>query len=123
AAAWLTVKTELDALLNPDALACNCLSVPATSIRKSLNDTVPFPTAVPISCAVVPCNSPLPAVNVSVTLRFAGNPTAESFPNGSRVTNAGWLPKTEPAVAAPGCALKTKRSAVAGLIVTESDVA
>ena len=79
-AAWFTVNALLEALVKPLALAVNCL-LPAVSMRKLVKLTAPFPAAVPMSCAVVPCNVPVPDERVIVTGRLAGNPTDDALPN------------------------------------------
>ena len=73
----------LTAELRPLALAVNCLPVPAASISRLLNAAVPLPAAVPISAVVVPCKGPLPPLKAIATLRLAGRPEAERFPNAS----------------------------------------
>src|SRR5438034_1187403 len=108
-----TVKTALVALLRPDALAVSCLSAPVASIRRLLNVTAPLPAAVPMSKDAVPCNGPVPPVRLRFKFRLAGRPAVEALPNWSSVRTTGWLPKTEPAVALPGCVVKVKRLALA----------
>ena len=68
--------TPLKALLRPEALTVSCLLVPAASIRKSVNETVPLPAAVPMSSVVVPCNGPVPLDRLRFTFRLAGKPVA-----------------------------------------------
>ena len=114
----LTVNTLLVAVINPLALAVSCLFVPAVSISRLVNRTAPLPRF----RFVVPCNGPVPESRLTVTLRLAGKPTVELFPNGSCELTTGDVPKTEPAAALPGVVVKASRSAVAGLIVMELDV-
>ena len=45
----LTIKVLLTVLVDPLALAVNCLLVPAESISKSVKLTMPLPAAVPMS--------------------------------------------------------------------------
>ena len=54
AAAAPTLKTVLTPLLQPLAVAVNCLLVPAESISRSSQLATPFPAAVPRSRLVVP---------------------------------------------------------------------
>ena len=79
--AGLTVKVLLAALLRPEALAVSCLFVPAASMRKLVNETVPLPAAVPMSSVVVPCKGSVPLTRLRLTLKLAGKPTVELFPN------------------------------------------
>src|SRR5207237_1446135 len=88
------------------AVACSVFA-PAASIRRFVNDTIPFPAPVPMSNVVVPCNDPEPDAIDIVTLRLAPNPTVESFPNASCVTTTGCSPNNEPAVAEPGWVVNT----------------
>ncbi len=76
------MKELLVTVPKPVAAACSVF-VPAASIRKFVNDTVPLPPAVPILRTVVPCNVPVPLATVTVTLFVAASPTVESFPNPS----------------------------------------
>src|SRR6266581_2478510 len=97
-----TLKKLLSALVNPLAVALNCLLVPAESISKSLQLTTPLPAPVPMSRFVVPKSGPLPLLRVKVTVRLAGKPLVESLPNWSRLRTTGWMPNAAPAVAEPG---------------------
>ena len=54
---------------------------------------------------------------------LAGRPPVEALPNWSSVRTTGWLPKTEPAVALPGCVVKVKRLALAPLTAIGDEVA
>lgn len=83
ALACATLKVELEALVNPLALACSCLPEPAVSIRKSVNVTVPLPLAVPMSSVVVPCNGPVPDWSVIKTGRLEPMPAVDALPYGS----------------------------------------
>jgi len=65
--ALATVNTLLVALLIPVALAVNCLSVPAESMRRSLKLMTPLPALVPMSCVVVPSSGPVPALSATIT--------------------------------------------------------
>src|ERR1043166_1401840 len=104
----VTVKVLLAPLLKPLALAVSCLFVPAESISKFVNATVPLPAAVPISKVARPCKGPTPEVSATLTLRLAGRPRVELFPNGSCDFTTGCVAKAEPAVALPGWVVKTK---------------
>ena len=64
---------------------------------------------------VVPCKRPAPPLKLIVTFRLPGNPAVELFPNWSWLLTTGWVPKTEPAVALPGCVVKASVLAAAGL--------
>ena len=107
---------ELVALLNPLALALNCLYVPAASISKSVKVTVPFPADVPMSRLVVPWSGPDPAASDKPTDKLLGNPTVELFPKASWLLTTGWVPNIDPAVALPGCVTNARAPAAAGLI-------
>ena len=109
------MKVMLRPLLNPLALAVNCLPLPAVSIRKLLNVAIPLPAPVPRSRLVVPCNGPVPLVKLSATVRLDGKPLLESLPNASWLLTTGCVPKDEPAVALLGCVAKTSVLAAAGL--------
>src|SRR2546427_6133230 len=99
----------------PLALAVNCLLEPVTSICRLLNAAVPLPAPEPMSTVEVPCRGPVPALNCIDTLRLAGSPDAEILPKASWLRMTGCVPKTDPAVALPGCVAKTRALAVAAL--------
>ena len=86
--ALVTLNTLLTALLKPLALAVNCLLVPAEPTCKLVKLTRPLPALVPMSM-IPPRKGPEPLVSVSVTLLLEPRPTAESFPNWSRVRRMG----------------------------------
>src|SRR6266567_3743597 len=111
AAAGATLKKLPSALVNPLAVALNCLLVPAESISKSLQLTTPLPAPVPMSRLVVPKSGPVPLLRVNVTVRLAGKPLVESLPNWSRLRTTGWVPNAAPAVAEPGWVVNTSRLA------------
>src|SRR6266567_1343074 len=111
AAAGATLKKLLSALVNPLAVALNCLLVPAESISKSVQLTTPLPAPVPMSRFVVPKSGPVPLVSVNVTVRLAGKPFVESLPNWSRLRTSGWVPNAAPAVAEPGWVVNASRLA------------
>src|SRR6266568_2414126 len=119
----LTVKTLLATLPRPLALAVSCLLVPAASIRKSVNETVPLPAPVPMSNDAVPCMGPAPLLRLNVTFRLAGNPALELFPNASWLLTTGCVPNGEPAVALPGWLVKASALADAGLMAIAVEVA
>jgi hypothetical protein len=79
AGALPTTKLLLTPLLKPLLLAVSCL-LPVTSILKFVNEATPLAALVPISIEVVPCNGPVPLLNVIVTVRFDDKPTIELFP-------------------------------------------
>src|SRR5207247_10277676 len=91
--------------------------------RRLVNVAVPLPAAVPMSTDAVPCKGPVPPVRLRFKFRLAGRPALEALPNWSSVRTTGWLPKTEPAVALPGCVVKVKRLALAPLTVIGDEVA
>src|SRR6266571_3257842 len=111
AAAGATLKKLLSALVNPLAVALNCLFVPAESISKSVQLTTPLPAPVPMSRFVLPKSGPVPLLTVKVTVRLAGKPFVESLPNWSRLRTTGWVPNAAPAVAEPGWVVNTSRLA------------
>src|SRR2546425_4387635 len=119
----LTVKTPLTALTKPLALAVSWSLVPAASSRRLVKLAVPLPAAVPMSRLVAPCKAPAPLVRLTFTFRLAGKPTAELFPKASWLLTTGWVPKTDPAVALPGCVVKASRLAGAGLMAIVVEVA
>src|SRR5258708_1155145 len=80
---WLpcaTLKFELTAPVKPLAVAVNCL-LPAESISRLVNVTVPLPAEVPMSRFVAPFSAPVPDDNASPTFKLPGRPEAELFPN------------------------------------------
>ena len=111
AAAALTVNTLLTPLVNPLALAVNCLFVPTESISRLVKVATPLPAAVPKSRLVVPSNGPVPAVSVKVTILLAVKPEAERFPNWSLVRRTGWVASKAPAIPEPGCVVNANRLA------------
>src|SRR5205809_2907643 len=119
----LTVKAALRALVRPEALAVSWLPVPTESIRRLVNVAVPLPAALPMSMDAVPCNGPVPPVRLRLKFRFDARALVEALPNWSSARTTGWLPKTEPAVALPGCVVKVRRLAVAALTAIELEVA
>ena len=60
AVAWFTVKVLLVVLDQTTRARRQLFVLPAVSMRKFVNVTVPLPAAVPISCVLVPCNVPVP---------------------------------------------------------------
>src|SRR5882724_10977499 len=118
-----TVKTLLATLPRPLALAVNCLLVPAGSIRKPVNETVPLPAPVPMSNDVVPCMGPVPLLRLNVTFRLVGKPTVELLPKASWLLTTGCVPKAEPAVALPGWLVNARALADAGLMEMVVEVA
>src|SRR6266436_3769794 len=116
-----TVKMLLTPLLRPLALAVSCLLVPARSIRKPVNETVPLPAPVPMSNDVVPCMGPVPLLRLNVTFRLPGNPAVELLPKGSWVLITGCVPKAEPAAALPGWLVNARALAAAGLMAIAVD--
>src|SRR5437667_1145077 len=119
----LTVKALLTALTKPLALAVSWSLVPAASIRRLVKLAVPLPAAVPRSRLAIPCKGPVPLVRFTVTFRLAGKPIAELFPKASWLLTTGWVPKTDPAVALPGCVVKASRLAGAGLMAIVVELA
>ena len=114
----------LTRLVKPVADAVNCLFVPASVHCRLLKVTVPFPAAVPMSKAAVPSSEPKPEVRASVTFKLAGNPTVETFPNGSCDLSTGCVASGDPTCEAPpGCVVNTRRSAVFGLTTTLPEIA
>src|SRR5688572_7860372 len=111
AAAALTVNTLLRPLVNPLALAVNCLLLPVESISRLVKVATPLPAAVPRSRLVVPSNGPVPALSVKVTILLAVNPDVETFPNWSLERTTGWVASNAPAVPDPGCVVKVNRLA------------
>ena len=75
-----------------------------------------------MSRVVVPCNGPVLLVMLAVTLRLAGKPRVESFPNWSCVLTTGCVPKGAPAVALPGCVMNANCAMAAGLIAMTVEV-
>src|SRR5437667_4858444 len=112
AAAGLTVKVLLTALVKPLALAVNCLLVPAESISRLVNVATALPAAVPMSRLAVPRRGPVPVIRVRVTILLAGRPVVELLPNWSRARTTGCVGSSAPAVAEPGCVVKASRLAV-----------
>ena len=98
------------------------MPAPAASIRRSVNVAVPLPASVPTSKDAVPCNGPVPPVRLRLKFRFAPRPAVEALPNWSSVRTTGWLPKTEPTAALPGCVVKARRLAAAALTAIESEI-
>ena len=66
----------------------------------------------PESTVAVPWSVPVPEAMVTVTLRLAARPMAESLPKASRAFTTGWMPNAAPAVAEPGCVVKASVVAV-----------
>src|SRR5439155_21596292 len=102
AAAGLTVKVVLTALVKPLAVAVNCLLVPAESISRLVNVATALPAAVPMSRLVVPSSGPVPVVRDRVTILLAGRPVVEVLLNWYRARTTGCVPRSAPAVADPG---------------------
>jgi hypothetical protein len=85
---------------------------------------MPLPAAVPMSKVVVPNSDPEPVFKPRAIGKFAGRPTVEKFPYGSRVLMTGCVAKVEPTLdTPPGCVAKMSRSAAAGPTTTLSEVA
>src|SRR5258706_15042261 len=78
---------------------------------------VPLPPPVPMFSEIVPVRVPVPDVKDTVTIRFALRPTVDRLPNASAVLTTGCCPNTWPAVARPGCVVKTSTVAVAATTV------
>ena len=68
------------ALVKPLALAVSCFT-PAVSMRKSENDALPLPAAVPIFFVTVPCKVPEPDEREIVRLRLQRQANRELLPN------------------------------------------
>src|SRR5436309_15998410 len=96
AAAGLTVKVLLTALVKPLALAVNCLLVPAESISRLVKVATALPAVVPMSKLVVPTRGPVPVVKVRVTILLAGRPGVETLPNWSRARTPGCVARVGP---------------------------
>ena len=122
AGALPTTNELLTALVKLVLVAVSCL-VPVTSIRRLVKVATPLPAFVPMSKEVVPCNGPVPLLNVRVTKRLEESPTPELLPNWSCDLTTGWIPNTEPATAAPGWVLKVRKVALAGLTTTFDETA
>src|SRR5207247_2654265 len=119
-----TLNELLIRLVKPVAEAVNCLFVPASVHSTLLKVTMPLPTAVPMSNAVVPRSEPEPAVRASVTFKLAGNPTVERLPNGSCDLRTGCVTSGDPVrERPPGWVVNTRRSAVLGLTTTLAETA
>src|SRR2546425_5978537 len=112
AAAGLTVKVLLTALVKPLALAVNCLLVPAESISRLVKVATALPAVVPMSKLVVPTRGPVPVVKVRVTILLAGRPVVETLPNWSRARTTGCVASIAPAVDEPGCVVNASLLAV-----------
>ena len=87
--ALATLNILLTALLKPLALAVNCLLVPTEPTCRFVKLTRPLPALVPMSMVGGHRSGPEPFVSVSVRLLLGPRPTAESFPNWSRVRRMG----------------------------------
>src|SRR5205823_10023909 len=118
-----TEKVALRPPVKPDAVALNCLLVPAVVHCTLVQTATPLAAAVPMSKAVNPTRDPEPELSMTETGKFPGKPVVERFANASHDLMTGWVAKIEPTRdTPPGCVLKVSRSAVAGLTTTFSEV-